>query len=92
MNTYLACFDISDDKVRYRVGKILGSFGNRVQKSVYEVRFKRAAQMERIRAEILDLLEASDDCRFYSICLSCRRKSHDCAGDKIAVFPTAIVI
>ena len=92
MQTYLACFDITDDKIRYRVGKLLGSFGNRVQNSVFEVRFKRPSQMLQVRDEISDLLEDTDDCRFYSLCLSCRRKSQDCAGQQIAVFPAAIVI
>jgi len=92
MQTYLACFDITDDKIRYRVGKLLGSFGNRVQKSVFEVRFKRASQMVQVRKEIFDLIEDNDDCRFYSICLNCRRKSLDCTGERVAVFPAAIVL
>ena len=92
MQTYLACFDITDDKIRYRVSKLLGGFGNRVQKSVFEVRFKRASQMARVKQQIFDLLEDTDDCRFYAICLNCRRKSQDCAGEQIAVFPAAIVI
>lgn len=92
MQTYLACFDITDDKIRYRVGKLLGSFGNRVQKSVFEVRFKQATQMMQVRKEIFDLIEDTDDCRFYAICLSCRRKSLDCAGGQVAVFPSAIVV
>ena len=30
MKFYLACFDVSDDRVRYRVGKALAEYGVRV--------------------------------------------------------------
>ena len=92
MQTYLACFDITDDRTRYRVGKLLGSYGDRVQKSVYEVRFKRTTQMHRVRTEIQQILDEDDDCRFYSICQNCRRKSLDGSGDPVAVFPSIIVV
>ena len=33
---YVVCFDISDNRVRYRVVKVLKGCGRRVQKSVFE--------------------------------------------------------
>ena len=33
---FLVCFDISDDRIRYRTVKVLKGFGKRVQKSVFE--------------------------------------------------------
>ncbi len=33
---YLVCFDIVSDKIRYRVVKCLKTYGQRVQKSVFE--------------------------------------------------------
>ena len=35
MNLYLACFDITDDGNRTRVGKHLAVYGQRVQRSVF---------------------------------------------------------
>ena len=37
MEVYVACFDISDDRQRTRVGKVLLRHGDRVQKSVFEI-------------------------------------------------------
>ena len=41
MHIYLACFDISDDKNRDRAGKELLTYGDRVQKSVFEIAIRR---------------------------------------------------
>ena len=34
---YLVCYDIVEDRPRYRVAKLLEAYGLRVQKSVFEV-------------------------------------------------------
>ena len=92
MPFYLACFDISDDRVRYRVGKALAEYGSRVQRSVFEVSLKHEQQLDALRATIHALLEAGDDCRFYRLCRSCRRHSQDVGGQRVAYLPSAVVI
>jgi len=92
MKAYIACFDISDDKVRYRVAKILGGFGNRVQKSVFEIAFKSNAQLQRTRVKIDKLLEEGDDCRFYHLCGNCRALSTGNQGESIADYPAAYIV
>ena len=92
MNAYLACFDISDDKVRYRAAKYLSAYGVRVQRSVFEICIETPTELEQIKQQLSKLLEPDDDLRFYSICLNCRRKSHTYEGDRIAIYPSAVII
>lgn len=92
MNAYLTCFDISDDKIRYRVTKCLLAYGVRVQRSVFEISIESPAELEEIKRQVIDLVESGDDVRFYSICLNCRRKSHKHDGERIAVFPSFVMI
>lgn len=92
MHTYIACFDIADDRVRYRVAKLLGHFGNRVQRSVYELGFKRTGQLQTLVADVAALLEHGDDCRFYCLCKTCRGKCIDCDGKPVARFPASVVV
>lgn len=92
MNIYLACFDISDDKIRNRIGKLMEAYGDRVQKSVFEIIVKRPEELEILRDKIRPLLEAGDDVRLYRLCAECRDKSQNVYGDTIAQFPAALVI
>ena len=92
MQAYLACFDITDDRTRYRVGKCLGEFGVRVQKSVFEIALEQPEELELLRRELRPMLESGDDIRFYALCRSCRRKSHDIDGLRVAEFPAALII
>jgi len=92
MHIYLACFDISDDKNRDRAGKTLLAYGERVQKSVFEIALRQPQELQAIRAELLPLLEAGDDLRFYALCADCRRQSLDIHGTPLAQFPAAVVV
>lgn len=92
MNVYLVCFDIADDKIRNRVGKLLQAHGERVQKSVFEIVVKRPDDLEVLRSKIRPMLEAGDDLRLYRLCADCRDKSQDADGGAIAQFPAALVI
>lgn len=71
----LVCFDIVDDRVRYRAVKILKTFGVRVQKSVFECANLTEKQfltlMDRME-ETVDQVE--DSVRYYVICKSCLEK------------------
>lgn len=92
MLVYLACFDISDDAIRYRVGNALSRYGNRVQRSVFEVTMPSETELARLAQEIQELLEPEDDMRFYALCRACRRRSRTAEGTQIAYFPAAVVI
>ena len=92
MKIYLACFDISDDRVRYRVGKLLGGFGTRVQKSVYILAIKTPSQLKKIQEEILVELEKGDDCRFYFLCKNCQSKAFNANGTPLKYIPSSVVV
>ncbi len=92
MHIYLACFDISDDKNRDRAGKELLTYGDRVQKSVFEIAIRRPEDLEAIRLKLAPLLEDGDDFRFYRLCADCRSQSFGIRGERLAQFPPAVVV
>jgi CRISPR-associated protein Cas2 len=69
---YVVCFDISDDRTRYRVVKVLKGYGYRVQKSVFEcprlTEKKLLTLMDRV-GRLID--QTTDTVRFYRQCETC---------------------
>lgn len=69
---YLVCFDISDDRDRRKVVKVIRAFGQRVQKSVFECPGLTESQFLRLRNNLEDLIDnISDTVRFYRLCKGC---------------------
>ena len=89
---YLVCFDISDDKARTRVGKYLGAFGNRVQRSVFEVELQDQAAVDYVLKKLSDWLEEGDDLRFYPLCRQCCDNALAYADKPIAHLVSLVVI
>lgn len=89
---YLVCFDISDNKIRNRVGKYLGAFGNRVQRSVFEVELQDQAALLYVKNKLGDWLESGDNLRFYPLCQNCRDNALVCGSASIAKLPSLVVI
>lgn len=72
---FLICFDIVDDRVRYRTVKILGEFAVRVQKSVFEAAGLSEKQFLTMCERIEDCIDnTSDTVRYYRICKDCLKK------------------
>lgn len=92
MHTYLACFDISDDKQRRYVSRRLEHYGLRVQYSVFEISVKNNLELEALKEELSEYIDTFDDIRFYHLCLSCRKKSKSIDDKNIAEFPLAVVV
>ena len=92
MHIYLVCFDISDNKNRDRAGKELLAYGERVQKSVFEIALRRPDNLSPIREKLTPLLDEGDDLRFYRLCADCRSQSTDMHGERLAQFPAAVVV
>lgn len=92
METYAICFDISNDRNRNRVGKRLLNFGNRVQRSVFEVAVDNRKELERIREQLLDMMEEGDSIRFYRLCAACRSVSLTQDDGPVAYFPAVIIL
>lgn len=69
---YLVCFDIVDDRKRYRVVKALKGYGVRVQKSVFECPDLNEEKLLRLIHTIEDIIDQTEDSvRFYPLCRRC---------------------
>ena len=73
---FLVCFDIVDDRVRYRVVKTLKSYGVRVQKSVFECSNLTEERFLKLKNRIEDLIDQGEDSvRYYLLCRGCLRRT-----------------
>ncbi len=69
---YLICFDITDDRIRYRAVKVLKGLGRRVQKSVFECPDLTEKQVLVLQDKLLALVDqTTDSVRYYRLCRAC---------------------
>ncbi len=69
---YLICFDIVDDKIRYKVVKVLKGHGHRVQKSVFECPDLTEKKYLKLKDRLESLIdETEDSIRYYRLCGLC---------------------
>jgi CRISPR-associated protein Cas2 len=66
MSQYIASYDISDDRRRQRVARVLLGYGFRVQRSVYQV-YVEPEELEDLQFEVAIHLEASDEFVLYPV-------------------------
>jgi len=96
MFAFVACFDISDDRLRRKVGQRLGHFGIRVQRSVFEIAVNTHEELAALKLEIEAWIDDDDNddnnLRFYPLCKTCRKKACDHHGERVAAFPAAVVV
>jgi CRISPR-associated protein Cas2 len=72
---FLVCFDVSDDRIRYRVVKALKGVGIRVQKSVFECAGLGEKELLRLKDKIDSLIDhETDSVRYYRLCKACLRE------------------
>jgi CRISPR-associated protein Cas2 len=67
------CYDITDDRRRNKVGKILEGFGSRVQKSVFECDLQ-LKHFEKLKQKLARVLRDEDSVRYYYLCAACLAK------------------
>jgi CRISPR-associated protein Cas2 len=69
---YVVSFDISDDRIRYRVVKVLKAYGYRVQKSVFECPDLTEKRFLTLKDRLEALIDATtDSVRCYRQCRGC---------------------
>lgn len=74
MTIYLICYDITDDRRRSKVAKLLEGYGLRVQKSVFECDLDDR-HYEWVRQRVTRLMNRSEDqVRFYPLPSASRKK------------------
>ncbi|WP_217536129.1 CRISPR-associated endonuclease Cas2 [Vibrio metschnikovii] len=71
----LVCYDISADKTRYRVDRLLSQYGERLQFSVFELVISKE-DFTQLRLALRRLVDPDTDAvNYYPICLWCRPKT-----------------
>ena len=71
MSHYVACYDMVDNKHRYKVTACLDAYGDRVQNSVFELPMDRTL-LDKCLAEVAGLLdEAKDNAAIYRLGSAC---------------------
>lgn len=71
----IVAYDISSDRRRARMERLLRDYGQRVNRSVFECDIEKPfyPQLRRISREIID--KQKDSVLFYPLCLACLKKS-----------------
>jgi CRISPR-associated protein Cas2 len=99
MNSYLICYDITDDRDRNRVAHLLERYGERVQYSVFEVHLRRSDQLAGIEAELREILiqtegeaEGQADVRFYRLTADALADSHSLDGTAIGGRAAVVIL
>ena len=73
---YTVAYDITDDKRRNKVAKILKDFGNRIQFSVFECNTDRRALL-RLQSRLEKAINLGEDTIiFYHLCATCEKQIH----------------
>lgn len=68
---HVVCYDIIDDKIRYRVSECLLGFGTRIQDSVFECLMDEEL-LERLVERLGKIeLNEKDRIRIYQVCARC---------------------
>ena len=89
---FVITYDITEDKNRTKVSKILEDYGHRVQYSVFE------SDIDKIEAKsLIDLLKTKinlekDNIKFYFMCADCENKVKSIGKDKEHVLLDSYVL
>lgn len=76
-------YDISEDKRRTKIHKVLSSYGQWMQFSVFECSLS-AAQYAKLRNRLNKLIKAeADSVRFYFLCECCQAKVERIGGEEV---------
>ncbi len=87
----LVCYDISHTRRRNRVHRLLKSYGEPIQESVFEV-LATEAQWQALKPRLLALLAPGDRLRSYFLCAACRRRADGTPGHPFAEKPDCIIL
>ena len=90
----IICFDISKDRIRARVVKVLLSCSRRVQKSVFEAPDLSQREYLRLRSQCEGLIDPeTDSLRYYRLCRTCTaRAEHHGAGEGLIATPESFEV
>ena len=85
-------YDITNNKRRTKIAKIMLDFGARVQYSVFECNLTDK-QIETMRKKIIHVISAEEDTvRFYALCAACKTRVEVHGTGKITEDEAFIII
>ncbi len=71
---WIVCYDICNDKRRYRLDRLLAQYGQRIQYSTYEIIISKDG-FNSVRQAIRQTIDAEEDkVNYYRICRWCQDK------------------
>ncbi len=89
---YVMTYDITDDKRRTRVAKLLEQLGERVQDSVFEL-YMTPAELDKTVKRAVKLIDAAEDSvRVYYLCDGCRAKVRTAGVGKVTPPPGVVIV
>lgn len=91
MPLLIATYDIADDKRRRNLFKLLRSYGDGVQESVFSCEL-REAQIAELKVKVRKLAKSAEDrVEFYTLCAKCVAKAEHLDGRGVELRPDVIV-
>jgi len=90
---YIVCYDITDNRVRYRLVKLLESLGRRLEKSVFEC-IMHPRDMIVLHDRIMNIIEVADGdcCHMFHVCQNCEDYSYVIGNDYEQGFGELMVV
>lgn len=68
---YVIAYDVVDDAKRQRLAELLKSYGQRVEKSVFECKLTKK-ELEEVQKRLVQFVDPSEDrCHIYPLCADC---------------------
>ena len=91
MHHFIACYDVSSNRHRTRVERMLKKHGVRVQKSVFEIRIS-SHDLVRLLKDCRKFIAKGDSLRIYRMCTDCRRATERLTDTKWLTEEIAFVV
>lgn len=89
---YLLAYDMSDNKRRAKIAKLMESMGERVQGSVFEA-YLDAAELQKVMKKSGKIMNMEEDSlRVYFLCEACRPKLKTLGQGKPTAPPDTIIV
>lgn len=89
---YLLAYDVTDDRRRAKLAKLLESLGARVQGSVFEA-YLNDEELKKLKTRVQRVLEMKQDSlRIYFVCEACRGKIQTLGVGKVTEPPRVMIV
>ena len=81
--TYFVAYDVACPKRLYKVAKVIGNYGERIQYSFFRCDIDKI-QLESLRKELLGIMDMKEDSlKIYPVCADCMEKSGELDGSSL---------